>query len=314
MNQTAKKLRVLADKMEPAIEAKMNPGIANQNLTPRRIAIARSMRHDGERLRLVQAALYRLAEAHANDDWSALLNVWGEAPRLKTKAAVEKLYFEGRQYLRCTNDGESIYSPSVLHQLVGASIEETPAAKLRRMEEDLVGRKIPGFFPTPRDLADRMVSIAGIGPGQRVLEPSAGKGDLAERIKAQAPYSEVHVIEVNHTLVQILRAKGFDVTHDDLFNCHGQWDRIVMNPPFEDGQDMAHIQYCFDELLRPGGRLVSIISEGPFFRDDKKSQAFREWLSDYRTGEFKVADAFEGVQAFRQTGVAVRVITLDKPY
>jgi hypothetical protein len=32
----------------------------------------------------------------------------------------------------------------------------------------------PQLFPTPPELADRMVALADIRPGQQVLEPSAG--------------------------------------------------------------------------------------------------------------------------------------------
>jgi len=37
---------------------------------------------------------------------------------------------------------------------------------------------VPQLFQTPKDLARRMVQLAGIGPGNRVLEPSAGRARL----------------------------------------------------------------------------------------------------------------------------------------
>src|SRR5258706_15715765 len=116
MKSPAEKLRTLADGMDAAIAQKMNSG-ANQNMTRRRIAIAQSMRQDGERLQRVQATLRRLADAHANDDWADLLKIWGAAPKLVTKSAIEKLETEGRTYLGIDRDGRSQYTPSILHQL-----------------------------------------------------------------------------------------------------------------------------------------------------------------------------------------------------
>lgn len=68
------------------------------------------------------------------------------------------------------------------------------------------------------------------------------------------------------------------------------------------------------ELLAGGGRLVSVVCKGPFFRSDQKSVAFREWLDDLGAAiEQLPEDAFQGVDAFRQTGVRTRLVALDKP-
>ena len=39
-------------------------------------------------------------------------------------------------------------------------------------------RGTPGFFPTPPELAEQIIEAADIRPGHRVLEPSAGTGNL----------------------------------------------------------------------------------------------------------------------------------------
>jgi hypothetical protein len=54
-----------------------------------------------------------------------------------------------------------------------------------------------------------------------------------------------------------------------------------MNPPFEKGQDIEHVRHAYDQL-KPGGRVVAIMSEGPFFRSDKKATEFRDWLESRR--------------------------------
>ena len=67
------------------------------------------------------------------------------------------------------------------------------------------------------------------------------------------------------------------------------------------------------EHLNEGGRLVSLMSEGSFFGNDAKAVDFREWLESVNGYSDKLEPgSFTGVQAFRQTGVAIRVVVIDK--
>ena len=80
----------------------------------------------------------------------------------------------------------------------------------------------------------------------------------------------------------------------------------------EDGQDIEHVQHAYS-LLRPGGRLVAVMSTGPFFRSDKKATAFRDWIGDVNADvEWLPDDAFKGQEAFRQTGVRTRLVAITK--
>jgi SAM-dependent methyltransferase len=54
------------------------------------------------------------------------------------------------------------------------------------------------------------------------------------------------------------------------------FDPVVMNPPFSDNRDIRHIRAAWDHLA-PGGRLVAVCSEGPFFRQDRGAAEFRGW-------------------------------------
>ena len=79
-----------------------------------------------------------------------------------------------------------------------------------QLELQLTGLKIPGFFPTPKPLISRMLEIADIKPGDTVLEPSAGKGDILDLISEKHPDATVTAIEPHATLVEIIGAKGHD--------------------------------------------------------------------------------------------------------
>jgi GNAT superfamily N-acetyltransferase/SAM-dependent methyltransferase len=195
-------------------------------------------------------------------------------------------------------------------QYRGQAAKEDP---IKKMERELVGMKLPGFFPTPRAVIDEMVGIAGIEPGMKVLEPSAGKGDIAEAM--QEAGAEVDAIELSNRLRDILTAKGVNVIDNDFTSVEPEpkYDAVVMNPPFENGQDMEHIRHAY-KFLKPGGKLVAIMSAGPFYRQDKQATAFREWLDSVGgSHEAMPEGSFAGSDAFRQTGVRTQMVTITKP-
>jgi hypothetical protein len=201
---------------------------------------------------------------------------------------------------------------AALREYLGHRGEARGDSPILVAERELIGKKLPGFFPTPRPVIEQMLELAAIGSEHRVLEPSCGKGDLLDALKEAHQDIVVHAIEWNRMLSDVLSAKGHDVEYGDFLEHVGVYDRILMNPPFEQGADMTHIQHAYS-LLAAGGRLVSVISEGPFFRTDKQSTAFREWLQ--RVGgetEALPEDAFQRREAFRETGVRTRLLTVDK--
>ncbi|MGO9665740.1 MAG: DUF3560 domain-containing protein [Polyangia bacterium] len=128
----------------------------------------------------------------------------------------------------------------------------------------------PQLFPTPPALAARMVEMAGIHAGDRVLEPSAGTGNLAKAIRSAVPGAHLDLIEIDSRLCSILQASGFEVSCCDFlaasmpvcFDSEEGHDCVLMNPPFSRGQDVAHILHAL-KFLKPGGRLVALCAAGP---------------------------------------------------
>jgi protein-L-isoaspartate O-methyltransferase len=122
------------------------------------------------------------------------------------------------------------------------------------------------LFPTPPELVARMVEIANIQPGHAVLEPSAGTGRILEALPCVRPNGYIQAVEINPTLAAMLEKSGHadDVVCFDFLEWAGpeKFDRILMNPPFENGADIKHILKA-RELLRPGGLLVAICAGGP---------------------------------------------------
>lgn len=165
-----------------------------------------------------------------------------------------------------------------------------------------------GYFPTPEPIAFQMALLASLHRTHNVLEPSAGTGELADAILKAEPDCAICVIEKNEQRTQVLSNKGYRVIGRDFLGHAGQWDRIIQNPPFEDFQDIAHVRHAY-ECLAPGGRLVSVMSEGTFFRNGAAAD-FREWLDEL--GGWDV-DLPAGAFKPNGMGVKTRLVVIDKP-
>jgi len=170
----------------------------------------------------------------------------------------------------------------------------------------------PQLFPTPPDLAARMVQLADIQPQHSVLEPSAGTGSLLKAIHPKAPLS-VAAIEIDQQLTRALTAQ-FPYTkvfgHDFLeYNRSGytRFDRIIMNPPFENGADVKHVLHAWN-MLAEGGVLVAIMSAGVKFHTNSDTTVLRELIDEHGSMEDLPDDTFKA----QGTSVRTVLITLRK--
>lgn len=169
---------------------------------------------------------------------------------------------------------------------------------------------IPGFFPTPPDLADEIVQRLDVPAGQLVMEPSAGNGALCDAIARAGgvPFGW----EINPTLAAIA-GKKYAIECDDFLEQEPQADGveyIAMNPPFENGQAVDHIRHAFD-WLRPGGKLVAIGPASLLFRSDSHHTEFREWVLDHG-GKIESVEGQPFAAGLRPTGVSVCIVEMQK--
>lgn len=162
------------------------------------------------------------------------------------------------------------------------------------------------FFPTPENLAWQLVEFAEVKPDDVLLEPSAGQGAIVDEFPKE---NTAIIFELNDKNVQVLREKGYEVVKTDFLTENGfVVDKIIMNPPFSRQQDISHILHAYS-LLGEGGILVSIVSESPFFRDNKKSMEFRQFLEDNDAEIIKLPEG-----SFKESGTMVntRIIKIKK--
>lgn len=140
-----------------------------------------------------------------------------------------------------------------------------------------------GFFPTPANLVERVLAMARIEPGMRVLEPNGGTGAFALPMAAMAGgLDRVTVCELLPSNVRKLRELGFTkIHHGDFLKMTPEpvFDFIAMNPPFSGGADIAHVMHA-TKFLRPQGQLLAITSPTWITIKNKKSEAFRDFVAD----------------------------------
>ena len=149
------------------------------------------------------------------------------------------------------------------------------------------------YFPTPPEIAKRLIDLAEIKTGDFLLEPSAGTGHIADLLPKE---NRLQVVELMPQNIGVLVGKGYKVHIGDFLAVkHVHPDKIIMNPPFSKQQDIDHIRHAWS-ILNNGGTLVSIVSESPFYRTNKKSKDFLEWLEknnaeniNLHSGDFKTS-------------------------
>jgi predicted RNA methylase len=163
------------------------------------------------------------------------------------------------------------------------------------------------YFPTPAPVVAQMIAAAGLEPGMTVLEPSAGAGAIASKVRDAG--ATVHCVEFSATLAERLRAAGLGFEIADFLTVTPRplYDRVLMNPPFGGQADIRHVTHALG-FLKPGGVLVAIMSAGAEFRIDKTAEAFRKLVAD-RGGSIDrlPADAFEA------SGTSVRTVIVIIP-
>ena len=219
-----------------------------------------------------------------------------------TKAEVDAARAEGRLIESETKQGFYLTDPTPTRT---PEAEAAPApeptrattdtrAKIEEMQSALkAGVQViaaPQLFPTPPALAERMVEEADILPGHSVLEPSAGTGAILAALPNVRPFGSVTAVEINATLAASLEQVADETICGDFLEQNGNlgtFDRILMNPPFENGADIKHIQHAM-KMLKPGGRLVAICANGPRQQTTLKPLAENSggWYEDLPAGTF----------------------------
>jgi len=187
------------------------------------------------------------------------------------------------------------------------------------------------FYPTPEALADKLFTGLDWRSIGSILEPSAGKGDLARycarirfcRTHSYPPHddyswreaiehADIDCIEIDPTLRAVLEDQGFRVVHDDFltFETQKRYDLVAMNPPFDEGAE--HLLKAM-ELCSRGGIICCILNaetiRNPYsLRRDELMKKLNEYGAEIRY----VKDAFRDAE--RRTDVEVALVKVEIPH
>jgi hypothetical protein len=172
-----------------------------------------------------------------------------------------------------------------------------------------------GQFDSPPAVVERVIELANIEPGMRVLEPSAGVGNLVRGIMKAGGIP--HVFELDpmrlaklqelfvenaawaarlpRELIPNTTTDFLTIPPPPASSGGPSFDRVVMNPPFAGQLDITHVLHAA-RFLKPGGRLVSVMGGGTRFRTNRRAVEFRAYvdrlgggIEDLPADSFKVA-------------------------
>lgn len=213
-------------------------------------------------------------------------------------------------------------APAPLAKTEGEGVSgEDPAAFAALKEQLRLGVKVviaPQLFETSNEVAaqavDQVVDL--LQPGAKLLEPSAGTGQLLRALPGVSPFPgnrqtllDVTAVELNADLAGALKSSGLAtrVCSSDFLECTvedlgGPFAVILMNPPFADGADIKHILHAVP-MLAPGGRLVAICAQGP------RQQRVLGTLVEARGGTWEPLPE----DAFKHAGTGVRTALITIP-
>ncbi|WP_154943696.1 DUF4942 domain-containing protein [Klebsiella grimontii] len=157
------------------------------------------------------------------------------------------------------------------------------------------------FYPTPASIAQYVAQILKCTHADRVLEPSAGRGDLLTFLNA-AP-ENVTCVEVSPLFCDILSAKGYSAHNKDFIAWSKEspdcFDKIAINPPYSEGRAKEHTLTALSHLSEKG-IMAAVLPAG--YKPE-------EWIGS----EFVCAKSgreFSG--EFEDTGITVAVFVFKR--
>lgn len=171
------------------------------------------------------------------------------------------------------------------------------------------------FYPTPLALAKLAWSLFRDKEFIRVLDPSAGAGDLMAPILDDDLYHrrrsfQWDAVEIDPNKHSLLRERGGKVVGYD-FLAHVScaiYSHIIMNPPFAQGA--KHVLHAWNTLYE--GEVVAIINAETLRNPSNTERAhLARIVVEHGRVEF-IKDAFKGSDVYRQANVDIALIHLVK--
>lgn len=211
----------------------------------------------------------------------------GMSPRqsvTETKYFRVRCYKNGNAHLWFTRDDLVAKANQVLAAYYGEVLPDAAPGDAEDMRDLRSKSGLPSkdlaFYATPEPVIRAVLANLGIGRNDRVLEPSAGTGNIAAAIAATG--ATVDCIEIHEGRAAELRRRvpSASVTVANFLRVlpTAIYTHVVMNPPFHGTHWMEHVMHAFD-FLAPGGILVAILPATAEFGESAKHVKFRKWAA-----------------------------------
>lgn len=181
---------------------------------------------------------------------------------------------------------------------------------------------VKGFYPTPDNIINKMVNGLDFNYINSILEPSAGKGNIIDKLKEieKPAYSysskkfnfDIDCIEIDDNLRHILKGKNYRLVYNDFlsYDTMKEYDLIIMNPEFSNG--CRHLLKALEMQERNGGAIVCLLNAETLKNDytnDRK--LLNRKLTEYNATIEYLQESFIGAE--RSTPVEIALIKVKLP-
>lgn len=135
------------------------------------------------------------------------------------------------------------------------------------------------FYATPLETIYSLLdNYDGIKPGDTILEPSAGNGNIIQALRDRGYKNTIGAIELRAEEANNLATLADDVIITNFLNINpsacDKWDVIIGNPPYSLAQEFIDKSL---EVLAPGGRLIFLLRTN-FLESQKRAKWWRDKL------------------------------------
>lgn len=164
-----------------------------------------------------------------------------------------------------------------------------------RNKETINLKKKFQYFGTPKKLCDLMCNKV-FDPYEnkklKVCEPSAGQGAIVNAVIDWFENESVNCKIESITAIEFM-AENFEILKESFAGNNivkpiqmdflkydkyiNYFDVVIANPPFSNKQDIAHFRKMF-EICKPGGYVISIMSNGFLYNSGKAYEEFRNFI------------------------------------
>lgn len=194
----------------------------------------------------------------------ALMNEWHT---YDSEGEIEESFpARGIRLRRFSNgNGHLLFEPGTLRDInlalaeyYGDALADCSEEKPEQQQASTAVSKDLQYYPTPHAVVNRVLDGLYIKTDEKVLEPSCGCGRFLDALKAKGVNAVG--IEVDPSRASQARAKGHSVIVANFLETvpTGNFDRVIMNPPFAGKHYAKHVNHAL-KFLKPGGKLTAIL-------------------------------------------------------